>query len=141
MNRRFRPGLFLLCCLPAAPLFAQTTIGGGSCTSSTINGTYAVSITGRQVSSAGKFTNVFQSNGSATFDGQSKVSISLTASTLQAAGSSLSWSGTYSVQANCAGVITVSAGGNATFNLTIYNSGGNFLLAGSDATYTYTGSG
>ena len=133
-------------CLPAIPLCAQTpAIGGGSCNSGSLNGTYSISLTGRQVTPAasgpGIFSNVIQANGSATFDGLSTVTVSLAANTNQAPGSTLTWSGTYSVQASCAGVITISAGGSATLNVSIYNSGTDFLLSGSDSTYTYSGSG
>jgi len=138
--------LFAFACLFATPVLAQTpSIGGGSCNSSSLNGTYALTLTGRQVTSAGAFTNVFQANGSATFDGLSGVSISLTADTLQALATSLAWSGSYSIQSNCEGQLTVSTGGSATFNLVLYNvgsAGGTaFLLTGNDATYTYSGSG
>ena len=141
--------LFALSCLIATPLLAQTTstpsIGGGTCNSSSLNGTYAVTLTGRQVTSAGAFTNVFQANGSATFDGLSAVTISLTADTPQSLGTSLPWSGTYSIQSNCEGQITVSIGGSATFNMVLYGvgtaGGTSFFLTGNDATYTYSGSG
>jgi hypothetical protein len=48
MNRT-RSMLFTLSCLVAAPLVAQTQIGGGTCNSSTLSGIYAFTITGRQV--------------------------------------------------------------------------------------------
>jgi hypothetical protein len=145
IRRRFA-WLSLVACLPAIPLAAQTpTIGGGSCNSGSLNGTYAVSITGRQVTAATSgpavFTSVLQANGSATFDGLSKVTISLTTDTNQAAGSTLTWSGTYSVQTTCAGVMNISTGGSATLNLSLYDSGVDFLISGSDATYIYSGSG
>jgi uncharacterized protein (TIGR03437 family) len=125
----------------AAPLLAQTQIGGGTCSSSSLNGTYAVSITGRQVSSSGTFTSVLQANGSATFDGQSTITIALTEDSTQAVATALKWSGTYSVQANCVAVANITTGGTATLNLTVYNQGKDFLLTGSDATYSYAGSG
>lgn len=128
-----------LTCLLATPLVAQTTIGGGTCSSATLSGTYAVSMTGRQVTSAGKFTNVMQANGSVTFDGQSKVAFAMTQSTLQTTGTPLNWTGTYSVQANCASQMTISSGGSATFNLAIYSGGADILFTGSDSTYSYSG--
>ncbi len=134
--------LFTLCCLLAAPLLAQQTqIGGGTCNSSTLSGTYAVSIAGRQITSAGNFTNVLQSNGSANFDGLSKVTINLTANTLQSVATPLMWSGNYTVQANCAGVVTITSGNSATLNLVIYAQGVDFLVTGNDAIYNYSGSG
>ena len=129
--------LFLL----AAPLLAQTQIGGGTCNSSSLSGAYSVSITGRQVSAAGVFTNMFQANGSASFDGLNKVTFSMTSNTLQAVGTPTTWTGTYSMQANCAGVITITTGGTITLNLVTYNQGNAFLVTGSDATYSYAGSG
>ena len=131
--------LILLSCLLATPLIAQTTIGGGVCSSATLSGAYAVMITGRQVTSAGAFTNVLQANGSAAFDGESKVTFTLTQSNLQTIGTPLNWSGTYSVQANCAAQMTITSGGSATFNLAIYNGGTDILFTGSDATYSYSG--
>lgn len=133
--------LFSLPCLLAAPLLAQPAIPGGACTSATATGAYAVSITGRQVTAAGNFTNVFQSNGTATFDGQSKVTITLTEDTASLAATPLTWSGTYSVQANCAATVTITTGGSAILNLALYATGADFLLSGSDSTYYYSGSG
>jgi hypothetical protein len=141
--------LFTLGCFLAVPLIAQPQIGGGTCSSATLSGTYAVSVTGRQVTSSGSFANVFQSNGSATFDGLSQVALSLTTytlaslgtSTVASAGTALSWSGTYSMQSNCSGQITITTGGSATFNIVSYDNGADFLLTGSDATYSYAGSG
>ncbi|MGA2038193.1 MAG: hypothetical protein ABSH42_02860 [Bryobacteraceae bacterium] len=133
--------LFSIVCLSAAPVLAQTTIGGGTCNSGSLSGIYAVSITSRQVTAAGTFTGVSQANGSAKFDGLSAVTINLTANTGQAVATSLTWAGTYSVQANCAGVIDIATGGSATLNVAIYNSGTDFLLSGNDANYTYSGTG
>jgi hypothetical protein len=135
----------LFSCLLVTPLLAQTTIGGGTCSSASVNGPYAVSITGRQVSSSGTFGSVIQANGSATFDGLSKISLALTADTNQAVATPLTWSGTYTMQANCAGVVNITTGGSATFNIVLFSvvngSAPNFLLSGSDATYTYAGNG
>ena len=140
MKRR-TASLFSMVCLLAAPLLAQPTIGGGTCNSGSLKGVYAVSLTSRQVTASGTFTGVSQANGSATFDGLSAVTISLVANTGQAVATPLTWSGTYSVQASCAGVITITAGGSATLNVALYNSGADFLLSGSDANSTYSGNG
>ncbi|MGO9228989.1 MAG: hypothetical protein ACLQKA_07250, partial [Bryobacteraceae bacterium] len=134
--------LFFVSCLLAAPLLAQTTIGGGTCNSASLDGVYDVSITSRQVSATGTFTGVFQSTGLATFDGLSAVTIGLTSNTGQVVGTALTWSGSYSVQANCAGVINITSGGSATLHVALYDQGNNFLLSGSDAAnYVYSGSG
>lgn len=120
---------------------AQTTIGGGICSSISLNGTYMMTLTGRQIVAAGVYTNIYQANGAVTFDGQSKVTMTLTANTLKATGSALTYSGTYVVQANCAGSVTITTGDAATFNLLVYNQGTDFLLAGADASYNLTGGG
>jgi hypothetical protein len=134
-----------LLCLPLAPALAQTPVigaeGGGVCSSATVKATYAVSLSGRQISSTGTFTNVFQATGTATFDGLSAVTLALTSNTLQAVATPVPMSGTYTVQANCVGSIAINSGGSATFNLAIYNSGAGFAITGSDATYSYNGSG
>jgi len=133
--------LFCLCCLAGAPLAAQPQIGGGTCNSGSLNGTYAFTLTGRQVAASGSFSNVFQANGSAVFDGLSKVTLTMSANTLQGLGSPLTYSGTYTTQANCAGTIGLSSGDMATLNLAIYNQGKDFVVTGTDSTYAYTGGG
>jgi hypothetical protein len=132
---------FTLLCVAATPLMAQTQIGGGTCSSSTLNGAYAFSLTGRQVSSSGNFTAVFQGNGSASFDGLSKVTVTLSSATTAAVATPLNWSGTYSVQSNCVGVMNITSGGSATLNIALYNTGADFLVTGNDATYSYSGNG
>jgi uncharacterized protein (TIGR03437 family) len=132
---------FLLAGLVAAPLVAQTQIGGGACNSSYLNGTYALSISARQVDASGTFLSVFEAIGSATFDGLSTVTIEGNENTNQAVGTTLNWSGTYSVQANCVAVLIITSGGNATLNVMLNNQGKNFLLTGFDSTYSYSGSG
>lgn len=143
MKRPVHAVLFTLSCLAAGPLVAQTQIGGGTCSSASFSAAapYAISLTGRQVSSSGNFANVFQANGSATFDGLSKVTMTMTTGTTSAVATPLTWSGTYSVQANCVGVINITGGGSATLNLVLYASGVDFLLTGNDSVYSYTGNG
>jgi hypothetical protein len=139
------PKFIYLPLMLAAPIFAQTSIGGGACNSGSLNGIYAATLTGRAVTAAAMapatYTNVFQANGSATFDGLSKVTITLTADSNQAAATSVAWTGTYSVQANCAAVINIAAGGSVTLSLAIDDAGADFLVSGSDTSYTYSGSG
>jgi hypothetical protein len=133
--------LFAFSCVLAAPLLAQPQIGGGTCSSATLTGTYAFSLTGRQITSSGNFKSVFQGNGSANFDGLSKVTITLTSDTIASVATPLNWSGTYSMQANCAGVVSITSGGSATLNVVSYAQGVDFLVTGNDATYSYSGSG
>src|ERR1700730_493852 len=55
MKRRYTtllPILFFFY-VPTAPVLAQTAIGGGACTSSTLNGTYQFLLNGRPVTGAG----------------------------------------------------------------------------------------
>src|SRR5271154_967953 len=141
LMKRPRSLLFTLLCLSAAPLVAQTQIGGNTCSSSTLTGPYSFSMTGRQVTSAGNFTNVFQGNGSASFDGENSVTITQTTDTILAVGAPATWTGSYSVQANCTGVITITSGASVTLNLAIYDQGVDFLVSGNDAIYAYSGSG
>jgi hypothetical protein len=100
-----------------------------------------MTLTGRQLTTAAVYASVLQADGSATFDGQNKVTMTLTQNTLKGVASSLTLSGTYVVQANCLGSVTITTGDNVTFNLMIYNQGNAFLLAGTDATYNFTGGG
>lgn len=133
-----------LCSIAAAmtPLSAQTTqIGGGTCTSASVSGNYAVSITGRKVTSASNFTAISYANGVANFDGLNKVTLSLVSDTFQSIGTPQTWSGTYTMQANCLGTLTISSGGSASFTLLSYNSGRDFLLVGADTNYSYNGNG
>ncbi len=163
MKQLHLPLPFLFACLLGAPLVAQTTIGGGACSSSTISGAYAIMLTGRGVTAgtptatavtglahpavaqsgpvAGNITSVFEAIGSATFDGQSKVTFALTMDNNLSSSTALTWGGTYSVQANCAGTVTITSGGAATLNLVLYNTGAAFSLTGKDPVYTYAGNG
>lgn len=139
---------------------AQPTIGGGACSSSTLNGTYAITLAGRGVTAAstqfanaegatrnlsqpaqlsGSLTSVIDAVGSATFDGLSKANFSLNTNTNSASGGSLSWSGTYTIQANCAASVTITSGGTATLNVMSYNGGNSLALTGSDGVYAYNG--
>jgi len=52
----------------ASPLLAQpTTIGGGNCSSATLNGAYAVTVSGRGFNGTGNLVSIFQAIGYATF--------------------------------------------------------------------------
>ncbi len=139
-----RSSFAVICLYVAAlvsPALAQTQIGGGACNSSYLKGTYAISLTGRQVNGSATFENVLQANGFATFDGLSSASFTLIENIKQASGASLNWSGTFSVPANCAATVTISTGGSATLNVMIYGQGKDFAITGSDGTYSYSGSG
>lgn len=125
----------------ALPLFAQPQIGGGTCASNTLNGTYSFTLTGRAVGSSASFTAVEQGIGTATFDGQSAVTFTLTTNTNKATGTPQKLQGTYSLQANCIGTVNLTSGEAASLLLGAYNQGAAYFLSGEDGTYSLTGSG
>ena len=132
--------------LMAVPLAAQMQIGGGICSSASLNGSYSLTLTGRDVSSSATFTKLSESVGTATFDGQNKVTFSLTTNTNTSSGVPQTLSGTYSLQANCSGTLSITTGDTASFTLEAFNNpteslSRNFLIAGQDGTYSFTGNG
>jgi hypothetical protein len=131
----FLPGFF------AVPLLAQPQIGGGNCSTATLNGAYSATVSGRALSTGVAFSAISESVGSATFDGQSKVTFSLTTNTVKTFGTAQTLSGTYTLQANCVGTITITSGDSATFALEAYNQGKNYLITGQDGIYELAGSG
>jgi uncharacterized protein (TIGR03437 family) len=136
--------LFVLPSLLSYPLLAQTQIGGGTCNSSTLNGTYELLLNGRQFTAAGAISKIFHGVGTAAFDGQNKVTLTMTANIVSAAqtfGTPLVYSGTYSLQSNCLGSVTITSPAAASFTLESFNQGKAFALVGTDATYAYNGSG
>jgi hypothetical protein len=144
MKSRYTTLLSILVWLPAVPVLGQTTIGGGACTSSALNGTYQLLLSGRQLTATGMTTKQFQAVGTATFDGLSKVTFTMTANTVttsQSFGTPLAYSGSYSLQSNCLGSISMTSGDTATFTLEAYAQGGTFAVTGSDANYAYNGTG
>ncbi len=128
-------------CLLAASAHAQNQIGGGTCSVSNLNGTYAFALNGRTISAAGNFAGSFQANGAATFDGKGVVTFAGSVNTNQVLGKQFAYSGTYAVAANCLGSITLSAGSAAAFTLVVWDGGKQFNIAGADATYVYSGGG
>jgi len=131
----------LLALALAIPLAAQPQIGGGTCNSSTLNGTYSLSLTGRDVNSSVTITNVVQGIGLATFDGLSKVTLTLSNNSNKSFATAQTLSGTYSLQSNCIGVVNINTGDTATFILGSYASGTDFFLTGQDGTYSFIGNG
>lgn len=155
--------LLVFCCLVPGPLAAQTPlviqIGGGTCSSQTLSGTFSLSLDGRSVSSSGALTGAMQGIGTATFDAKSEqVVLAMTANTNQATGIPLTWSGTYGIASggpeNCAANLSFAPPANGAFTVGVYNNPtGNlatsFVMAGQSAPtaggqpipYTFTGSG
>jgi uncharacterized protein (TIGR03437 family) len=128
-------------CLASLPILAQSQIGGGVCSSASLSGMYSLTLTGRNVSSGVTFSMALQGNGTATFDGLSLVTFTLTNNSNTSFGVSQTLSGTYSMQANCVGVLNITTGDTASFTLESYNQGKGFLITGQDGVYSFTGSG
>ncbi|HTC36487.1 MAG TPA: hypothetical protein VK724_24110 [Bryobacteraceae bacterium] len=120
---------------------ASQTISGGTCSTSNLSGVYALSLSGRGISSAGNFAGSFQGIGTATFDGQGNVTLAGTDNTNLAQGQSFSYTGTYSIPSNCSGTATINTTGGAAFTLVVWSSGATFAMVGSDATYVYSATG
>jgi hypothetical protein len=139
--------LTCLACLAGSPLLAQTPqIGGGVCSSASLTGAYSLTLTGRDVAPTVTFSKISEGIGTATFDGQSKVTFSLTTNMNQSFGVAQTLSGTYSLQANCQGLLTITTGDTASFTLEAFNNptgslSRNFLLEGNDGVYSFTGNG
>jgi hypothetical protein len=123
------------------PLLAQPQIGGGNCSTATLNGNYSATLTGRIINSAVTFSASTEGVGSVNFDGQSKVTFTLTTNTNKAFGTAQTLTGTYTLQANCVGTLTLTVGDSASFTLEAYNQGKDYLITGQDGTYAFTGSG
>jgi uncharacterized protein (TIGR03437 family) len=149
MKRRSIIQSAVLACLAVLPGLAQT-IGGGVCNSSALSGTYEILLTGRQVTAAGTTSKLFQAVGTAAFNGLNTVTWTLTANTAGASlstGTPLSYTGSYSLQSNCMGQVSITGGTTATFTLEAYafnsttQKAGSFAVIGSDANYAYNGTG
>ncbi len=119
---------------------AQPQIGGGSCSNSTLNKTYAISIATRQVT-AGTFGTVQQQVGTAAFDGNGNATFNTTINSNTAAGTTNTTQAAYSINANCTGTLTA---GSLTFNLIVYAVGSGspgFTMAGNNDGQVVTGGG
>jgi uncharacterized protein (TIGR03437 family) len=128
----------LFVCLPT---LAQNQISGGSCSASNLNGTYSLTLSGRNISAGGAFAGSYQAVGSATFDGQSVVTFTGTDNTNQVAGTPFSYAGSYAVASNCSGTITFVTGSTATYSLVVWDGGNDFNITGADTSYVYSGGG
>ena len=125
----------------AVPLLGQPQIGGGACSTATLSGNYSATLTGRGFTSGTIFSATTESVGSVSFDGLSKIMFTLTNNTNKIFNTPLTLSGTYSLQANCIGNVSITSGDTASFMLQSYNQGKNYLIVGEDGVYQFTGSG
>jgi uncharacterized protein (TIGR03437 family) len=125
----------------AAPAFAQAApqIGGGTCSAATLSGSYSVALNGQA-----SLSDAIAAVGTAKFDGVGNITFVLTEASGAAVSAPQTLSGTYTLQTNCSGTLNLSlnpGGGTAAFALQTYSVGTGFFLNGSDANYTWTGSG
>jgi uncharacterized protein (TIGR03437 family) len=131
---------FLLMVVLAAPFVAEAQVAG-VCTSATLSGTYSLTLTGRAVNSSLVLSKDYQAVGTITFDGTSAVTASVVSNTNGSPGVSQTLAGTYTIPASCIGTMNFTSGDTASFSLIPYNSGNNYVMIGTDATYQFTASG
>ena len=121
-----------------AQAFAQPQIGGGTCSTASLSGAYAVTYAGRQVSTSGTFASVFQAAGMVTFDGQGNAVAALTLNSNTGAAEPITASGTVSISSNCSAKSVFPDGTN---QLVVYDQGKAFLFSGPNGMNTSAGSG
>jgi uncharacterized protein (TIGR03437 family) len=125
-------------CFAAMPFLAH---GQTTCTAATLSGTYHFDLTGRDVAGTVALTKSYQSTGTITFDGISKVTATLATNTNSAPGVPQTLGGTYAIPSNCVGTLNFSTGDTASYTLIPYDGGLDFSIVGEDATYELTGGG
>ncbi|HTA44310.1 MAG TPA: hypothetical protein VK789_17800 [Bryobacteraceae bacterium] len=132
---------FVLASLLAMPFMIQAQTTPPTCAASNLTGTYYLTMTGRNLNASTALSASYQAVGTATFDGKSNVSFTLTANTNILQGTTQALSGTYTLAASCIGTLSLTTGDTANFTLIAWNSGKNFDIVGQDATYVLTGTG
>jgi len=141
MFKRNLSWTLLLAAIAGGPLLAQPQISGtGSCSSSTLNTTYAVSIASRQVTN-GTFSTVEHQLGTVVFDGNGNATFNTTVNSNSKSGQTNTSTATYSLNANCTGTLT---NGSVTFSLVVYALGSSFnsfTLTGNNGGLVVTGNG
>lgn len=109
---------------------AQMQIGGGTCSSSSsLSGVYSLTLAGRDENASLVFAKVLDGIGTATFDGRSKVTFSLTNNTNQASGPAAIWTGACS--------LSLTNGDTASLSLQSFNGGKNYIVTGHDGTFVH----
>jgi hypothetical protein len=103
---RFPQYTLMFALLICVPVHSQPRIGGGTCTNSIFNGTYYYVLSGTVISGSAVYP--YAELGKLVADGQGNVSGRSQASVGGLLGN-YTLSGTYSVQANCAGTLTLTA--------------------------------
>ena len=127
-----------LSCLPFAAM-AQTTTP--TCTAATLTGTRALALTGRDLSATAVVSQTYQAVGTATFDGVSAVTFTLTTTTNAVSAHAQTLAGSYTLPSTCVGTLTLTSGDSASFTLIVYNQGNGFTITGQDGTYVFAGTG
>lgn len=133
--------LVILPGLLALPLLAQPQIGGGTCSTASLNGTYSAVLNGRDLTATATYSNALEGIGSVTFDGLSKATFTFTNNTVKFFGVAQTLSGAYTLQSNCIGTLNITTGDTASFTLETYNNGNSYLITGQDGVYAFSGSG
>jgi hypothetical protein len=109
-----------------------------------LQGIYSLELSGRNLTNTASgefFTNILQSIGTAAFDGAGKVTFTLTENTNSAIGTAVSFSGTYSLQADCIGTLNITQGQTASYTLGVFNTGRSYVMSGQNGTYSLDGGG
>jgi uncharacterized protein (TIGR03437 family) len=132
----------------------QISFGAVTCSAATLNGVYEYDQLGKSITAAGINNRFFSGVGTATFDGVSKVVLSLTENIVDGSqnfGVAAVYAGTYTVKPDCTGTIAVNfainSGGVASFVMNVYALSATttqeraFTLQGGDSNYVYTGKG
>jgi hypothetical protein len=121
-------GHCIIAFLSTMALQAQPQVGGGVCTNSTVSGTYFYLLNGNMLS--GTQVSPYVELGKLVADGAGRVSGSSHASV----GGSISpytFTGTYSVQSNCTGTMTlvVNSKSSGSFTFQVVNGGQGVMVA------------
>src|SRR5580658_5689907 len=134
-QRNLLVGIFLV----TSAALAQTT--PVTCTNATLNGTYSLSLSGRDILPSAALTKAFLGVGTATFDGNGNFTFNLNVTTAASSTVAQKWSGTYNLPSTCLGSLTATNGDVGLYTLIPYNTGNDFTITGQDGTYEYSGSG
>lgn len=130
-------------------LFTMVILAGSqcvqaqSCTTGTLTGPYAYSARGFLVNGAfGQGLHVFSAAGKLTFDGQGRVNVKDTESIDGNVTRGQTFGGTYAVNNDCTGTITMfsPAAGVTVYDFAISGTGNEFTFAGAQDSANTTGS-
>jgi uncharacterized protein (TIGR03437 family) len=112
--------------------------GSGTCSTATLNGTYSLSLSGRDIQQNGDFAGSLQGVGTATFDGNGNVTLTGTENSNTAQGQALSYAGTYTLPSSCSGTVTANG---IQLPLVVWNNGESIAITGQNGPYVLSGTG